>query len=111
MDEGSQYRVVLVTSPAAVAEALAATLVEERLAACVSIVPGVLSVYRWQGTIEREPEALLLVKTDAALLDALSRRVRELHPYDVPETLTLPVAEGSSDYLAWLADSLRPAAR
>lgn len=108
MDDGSQFRVMLVTAPVAVADALATSLVEERLAACVSIVPGVLSIYRWQDAVEREAEALLIAKTDTARLDALRARVSDLHPYDVPEILALPVAEGSRDYLAWLAASLRP---
>ena len=108
MDACSRFRMVLVTAPTAVAEPLAASLVEEGLAACVNIVSGVLSIYRWQGQVEREAEALLLVKTEEAHLNALAQKVGQLHPYDVPEVLALPVSEGSPDYLAWLAESLRP---
>lgn len=108
MEKSTRYRLVMVTAPVAVAEPLAAALVEEGLAACVNIVSSVLSIYRWRGRTEREGEALLLAKSDEGHLAALARRVRDLHPYDVPEVIALPITEGSPDYLSWLAEGLRP---
>jgi len=100
-----QLRVVLVTAPdPGVAEGLARALVEERLAACVNVVPGVRSVYRWEGRVEDAGELLLLVKTRADRTEALAARVRELHPYALPEVVELPVVGGSPAYLDWLRE-------
>ncbi len=87
-------------------EQLAATLVEERLAACVNVIGGVASIYRWEGKVERDEEVLLLMKTTAAGVGPLKARVLELHPYDTPEFLAFEVGAGSSGYLDWVADSL-----
>jgi periplasmic divalent cation tolerance protein len=87
-------------------EELATHLVEERLAACVNIVPGITSVYRWHDRVERDTEALAIVKTVAALLPDLEARVRELHSYDLPEVLALESAGGSRAYLKWVIDSV-----
>jgi periplasmic divalent cation tolerance protein len=101
--------VVLVTAGSAdEAAQIGRALVEERLAACVNVVPGVQSVYRWQGQVERAPEWLMLIKTTRARLPALIRRVEALHSYTVPEVLALPVAGGSPEYLDWLAEQVRP---
>jgi periplasmic divalent cation tolerance protein len=89
------------------AEALARTLVEEHLAACVNVLPAMTSVYRWQGQIESAAERQLLMKTARGRVDALRTRVAALHPYDVPEFLVLDVADGSEVYLTWLSDSVR----
>lgn len=90
------------------AEAFARTLVEERLAACVNLLPPMTSVYRWKGAIETDRERQLVVKTSADRLAALETRLRTLHPYEVPELLVLEVAGGGSPYLEWLEQSLRP---
>jgi len=96
-------RVVLVTAPdVAVARALARALVDERLAACGNIVPGVTSIFRWQGAVQEEAEALLVLKTSAERMDALRARVVELHPYEVPEVLALAVDAGNQPYLDWI---------
>lgn len=87
---------------------LADTLVEERLAACVNIVPGLRSVYRWQGAMERSDEILLLIKTSRDRLDALTARVRDLHPYELPEVVAVEVAGGLSTYLDWVGEQTRP---
>ena len=87
------------------AERLASTLVDERLAACVNLIPGVRSFFRWEGSVCDEAEVLLVVKTRQALVNALAERVTDLHPYDVPEVISLPVTGGLSDYLAWVAAS------
>lgn len=95
---------MLVTAPdEATAAALARALVTERLAACVNRLPGVRSTYRWQGELHDEAEVLLIAKTTAAGYPALERRIRELHPYEVPEIVALPIEHGSTPYLAWLA--------
>jgi periplasmic divalent cation tolerance protein len=102
------YRVILMTTPKGrKAEALAKALVTERLAACVNIVPGAVSYYRWQGKLCRDAECLLVAKTSAAKLPALERWVASHHPYTVPEVLALKVEAGSRLYLRWLADALR----
>lgn len=97
--------VVLVTAPGE-EEALkmAKALVEEKLAACVNLIKGVRSIYSWQGKVEDEPEALMVIKTKEELFDALLGRVKELHGYSVPEVIALPVLKGSADYLKWMED-------
>ena len=84
------------------AEAAGRALVERRLAACVNILPGMISHYRWEGTIERAEEAVMLVKTRASLADAVSKAVKELHAYDTPAILVLPLESVEKSYLAWL---------
>ncbi len=102
--------VVLVTAPTAEeAAAIARALVEERLAACGNVVPGIRSLYRWQGTVQDDAEALLLLKTTRRRLRALRARVLALHPYQVPEVLALPVEAGHAAYLDWIAASTRRA--
>jgi len=102
----SRVIVVLITCPnRRAAEAIGRTLVEERLAACANIMPGLTSIYRWQGKICRDSEVLVLLKTRRSCFPTLTRRVRQLHPYTVPEIVALPVVLGSPTYLAWVADS------
>lgn len=86
-----------------VANAIALALVEEKLAACVNILPRVHSVYRWQGSVESASEIPLLIKTTAARYAALESRIGELHPYEVPEIIAVPIARGLPAYLNWLA--------
>jgi periplasmic divalent cation tolerance protein len=88
------------------AAAFARTLVEERLAACVNILPGVTSVYRWKDAVEEEREQQLVIKTAPDRIGALEARLRQLHPYDVPEFLVIPASGGSADYLEWVAASV-----
>lgn len=89
------------------ARRIARALVTGRLAACVNIVPGVTSIYRWEGKIERGREVLLVIKSRAALSRRLVARVRALHSYKVPEVVTLPIASGDPDYLRWVRESTR----
>ena len=89
-----------------VGQQIARALVSRRLAACVNVVPGVQSVYWWQGAVHEDDEALLLVKTETRLLGALGLALRELHPYDVPELLAVKVDKGSEKYLKWLSASV-----
>lgn len=79
------------------------TLVDARLAACANLVPSVRSIYRWQGQLCDETETLAIIKTTADRLDALTARLTELHPYEVPEVVAIPVAGGHAPYLAWVA--------
>ena len=85
---------------------LARTLVDERLAACVSVYGPMTSTYRWKGAIERDVERQVVIKTTADRLDALRRRLPALHPYELPEFLVLSVDEGSDDYVAWMQESM-----
>jgi len=106
----SEPLLVLVTAGSqAEAEAIAGALVAERLAACVNVVPGITSIYRWQGEVQRDQEWLLLVKSRRDVLEDLVRRVRELHSYDLPETIALPLVGGSAPYLEWLVGEVRGA--
>lgn len=101
----THYRVILCTCPdQETARRLADALVEERLAACVSLMPGLTSVYRWEGRIRHDSEVLLLIKTVEAHVEVLTERLRRLHPYDVPEIIALPIVSGSSDYLNWVSE-------
>jgi periplasmic divalent cation tolerance protein len=104
MNEGDPTARVVLTTVAHAEEAgrLARVLVEERLAACVSVVPGVESVYRWKGKVESAAEILLLIKTGVEQLAALEARLHELQSYETPEFLVLKVEAGSHAYLEWL---------
>lgn len=102
-------QVVLVTAPDLdTAARLGRALVEERLAACVNLVPGLRSIYRWEGALHDDAEVLLLVKTRTDRLEGLSARVKELHPYALPEVLALPASGGSPAYLEWLRTESAP---
>jgi periplasmic divalent cation tolerance protein len=92
------------SSAARIAEAVVA----QRLAACVSRLPGVCSTYRWEGAVEQADEVLLLIKTTTARLDALVACIQALHPYELPEVLAVEASGGSAAYLAWVADATRP---
>jgi periplasmic divalent cation tolerance protein len=87
--------------------AIGHSLVAERLAACVNVVPAVRSIYRWEGKVCDDKEALLVIKTTRERLDALAERISALHPYEVPELLALEVRSGSKPYLSWLVESTR----
>jgi periplasmic divalent cation tolerance protein len=89
------------------AERIAQDVVGRGLAACVSIVGGVTSVYRWQGRVEKEAERLLVMKTRADRFEALRQAITALHPYDVPEIIALPIEAGHEAYLAWIDESVR----
>jgi periplasmic divalent cation tolerance protein len=89
------------------AAAFARALVEERLAACVNILPEVTSVYRWKNAVEQDREQLLVIKTTRDRLDALQARLHQLHPYEVPECLVIPAVGGSAAYLGWVEESVQ----
>ena len=101
-----EYVIVLTTLPAdADGAAFARGLVEERLAACVNLSAPMESVYRWEGSIETESERQLVIKTSRDRVVALWDRVRELHPYDMPEFLVTPIVDGNDAYLRWVGES------
>lgn len=102
-------RVVLVTTPdEETASRVAQALVAERLAACVNVVPGIRSFYRWEGAVQDDREVLLVIKSTGARSAALAARVRDLHPYDLPEILELPAVGGSDAYLDWVRTESSP---
>ena len=107
-DHPADFVVVLMTAPDAdVAGRIASTLVDERLVACVNILPGLRSLYRWEGKLCDEGEVLCLMKTRLDLFPALRDRIAALHPYQVPEIIALPLAAGSAPYLDWVCQSTR----
>jgi periplasmic divalent cation tolerance protein len=85
------------------AEIIGRTVVSERLAACVNVLPGITSIYRWDGELHADQEVLCLLKTTAERFEALAARIRALHPYDVPEIIAVEVVAGSPAYLEWVA--------
>ncbi len=100
------YRVVLITAPAEEAPRIARALVEGGLAACVNVIAGVSSVYRWRGKVEESAESLLIAKTTSEAVGRLIEEVRRLHPYEVPEAISLEVSEGLPEYLRWISESV-----
>ena len=103
----SQVTVVLTTVPdAQTAESLAEQLLDERLVACANVVPGVRSIYRWEGETKHDAEVLVLLKTTTASVPRLTERIAVLHPYDVPEVVALPVTAGLDAYVAWVGDEV-----
>jgi periplasmic divalent cation tolerance protein len=105
----SSHIVVFVTAGSAdEGRTIGRALVNERLGACVSIIPSLESVYRWQGRVHHDQEVLLLVKTTAAALERLVKRVKQLHSYDTPEIIALPIVAGADDYLRWIDQETQP---
>ena len=106
MKDGKEFRVVLSTAGSEEEGAqLAKSLVERKLCACVNLVPGIRSFYRWEGAVQDDAEVLLIIKTTTGKLQALSDHLAESHSYDVPEALALAVDKGGASYLDWLAES------
>ena len=89
-----------------IAGQIADALVSEKLAACVNIIPSIMSVYRWKDVIEHGEEQLLLIKTSAAVWPRLETRIRELHPYELPEIIAVPIDTGQADYIQWIKNNL-----
>lgn len=101
-------RVVFCTFPKPEKAAeVARILVEERLCACVNLTPPVRSIYVWKGKLEDDSETLAIMKTSADRFEALAKRISELHPYEVPEVIALPILDGHAPYLAWLLENTR----
>ena len=106
--QGLSGRVVALSTVGSAEDAdrLARALVERRLAACVNVVPGVVSHYRWQGELQRDEERLLVIKTRAERIEALREALRELHPYELPELVAFEISDGSPEYLKWLDEGV-----
>jgi len=105
MNQGTDYGIILVTAPSeAEAAAIAEALIQGKLAACVSIWP-VGSLYTWQGQVQQEREYQLLIKTHLAHYPALEAKIRELHSYEVPEIIAVPIVQGSAAYLQWIGET------
>ena len=103
----ADYAVVLVTAPSTVeAESIAALLLDRRLIACANLVPGVTSLFRWEGKVDRADEVLLVMKTRQDLVPQVTQAVVEAHSYDVCEVIALPVIGGSAPYLSWVSESV-----
>ena len=103
----NQELVIFVTTPNnEEASRLAEALVEERLAACVNIVPAITSVYRWEDNVTRDSEVLLIIKTTEARYTELEQRIKELHSYTTPEVIAFKIERGSANYLQWLRESV-----
>lgn len=100
----TDVRIVFVTAPPAEAEGIAKKLLEERLIACANLMPGVTSLYWWEGKIQRDGEVLIVMKTPRRNVAKLLKRVKALHSYKVPEFLALGVREGNPDYVKWVGD-------
>jgi len=104
----SEYLLVLSTCPdSSTASVIATALLEERLAACVTRLPGVTSQYRWKGRVEQDEEILLLIKTTAASYSQVEDTINRLHPYELPEIVGVPLSAGSKDYLDWIRQSIQ----
>ncbi len=109
MHDRSPFRLVYCTcGSTANARQIADALVSEQLAACVNILPGIQSVYRWQGQVESATEVLLLIKTRTECLPRLQERVKSLHPYELPEIIAVPITYGHEPYLTWITESVTP---
>lgn len=98
-------RLIYVTAPSGdEARRLGRALVEERLAACANIIPGIVSIYRWDGAMQEDDEVALILKTQDRLVDRLTKRVRALHPYQCPCVVALPIEGGNPAFLQWIVD-------
>jgi periplasmic divalent cation tolerance protein len=105
----TRFVVVLTTFPVdRDVDQFAQTLVREKLAACVNVLPVMRSVYSWKGTLETSDERQVVIKTSTGRVADLERRVKALHPYEIPEFVVIPIVEGSHDYLAWISENTIP---
>lgn len=103
----NQFCVVYVTvNEMNIAKQIANVLVEQKLAACCSILPGAESIYFWNGKVQNDTEFLLMIKSHFAKFDRVEKEILKLHPYDVPEIIAIPIVKGSEKYLAWLKDTI-----
>lgn len=108
MPETDRAQVAWVSCPVASAEALARALVEARVAACINVLPAVTSIYRWKDGVERDAEALLMIKTTSGAFEDLKREVLARHPYELPEIIAVDIDAGHPPYLEWIAASVGP---
>jgi periplasmic divalent cation tolerance protein len=105
MAASEKYLLVLNTCPGSItAKKIANDLVADQLAACVQVIPGIQSFFRWVGRVENSEEHLLLIKTTAARYPDVENRIRTLHPYELPEIVVVPISNGLASYLSWIDD-------
>lgn len=108
---GTEHRVAIALTTAGSAEEaerIARALVEERLAACVNVAPGAVSIYRWKGEVSRDEETLLVIKTTRERFQEVRRRIRELHSYELPEAVLLPALDADPEYARWIEEAVSP---
>jgi len=109
-DKNTDYCIVLCTCPdTELGQSIAAALVQERLAACVNLIPNLQSVYLWKDAVEQSQEVQLVIKSRQALYPQIEAKIRELHRYELPEIITVPIMSGLDGYLQWIDDSTRTA--
>ncbi|ARM76579.1 divalent-cation tolerance protein CutA [Acidianus manzaensis] len=99
--------VITTVSELASGKKIAKTLVEEKLAACVNIIPYVKSIYTWEGKIVEDDEAFLVIKTESSVKDKIIKRIKEIHPYELPEIITLDITGGLENYLNWIRENVK----
>jgi periplasmic divalent cation tolerance protein len=102
----NEILILSTTDNPALAKEIASALVDSHEAACVNIIPGIRSIYRWEGEVCDEGECLLLIKSSAEKFEAVRATIRRLHSYEIPEIIAVPITEGDSDFLAWLRSSI-----
>ena len=108
MPTQDQYQLVLCTCPDQdSSQAIAEHLIDQNLAACVNILPGIESVYSWQGKREKAQEHMLFIKTTQHVYEELEKTITELHPYELPEVITVTIENGSAGYLKWISDNIK----
>jgi len=108
MPKNKPYMLVLCNCPdPEIATSIAENIVAQHLAACINIVPGVKSIYHWQGNVESAEESLMLIKTHKQKLSSLQNTITAMHPYEVPEIIALDISEGLPKYLEWISSSMR----
>lgn len=100
-------RVVLCTTPQEKSEEIAEILLKEKLCACINIIPGIKSMYWWEDKIQTDQEDILIIKTKEELIDPLTQKIKEIHPYDIPEVIALKVKGGNKDYIQWVLNSIK----
>lgn len=109
MTTKSEYLIVLNTCPGSItAKNIATDLVANKLAACVQVIPGIQSFFRWVGKVDNKEEYLLIIKTTAGCYEEVEKSIKALHPYELPEIVAVPISTGLSGYLKWLDDSTQP---
>jgi len=102
----NQYVMCLISTPQEQAERIAKEFVSQKLAACAQIINPIHSIYWWQGKIEEDKEALLLLKTEVTHTEKIKKALKGIHPYEVPELIVIPIQDGYTPYLSWISDTL-----
>jgi len=107
MSENKFIIIITTVNTDSAAKKIAQSLIEEKLAACVNIIPSVTSVFRWEGKISAEPELILIAKSEERLFTEIKDKILSLHPYELPEIITVPITNGSKEYLKWIETNLK----